>query len=111
MKSPKDLRVLVVNHQAIAAYWRHAGEGEFRSNVHCGGRVEALPVDGLIGDLAVKSAKAVGAAICGVDLMPNETSEREPFFVLEVNASPGLEGIEKATGELLAERIIKAATS
>ena len=111
MKAPKDLRVLVVGHQAIAAYWRHAVEGDFRSNVHCGGRVEAVPVDGLVGELAVKSAKAVGASICGVDLIPNEASDTEPFFVLEVNASPGLEGIEKATGQRLAERMIQVATS
>jgi ribosomal protein S6--L-glutamate ligase len=94
----RDLRVLVVGGVATAACWRHAASGEFRSNVHRGGRVEAAEVR----ELGESAARAMGLPLCGVDLLP----DRGALVVLEVNASPGLKGIEAATGRDLAAEIV-----
>ncbi len=104
----RDLRVLVVGGRASAACWRTAGAGEFRSNVHRGATVQAATLDGTTAGLAEAAAAAVGAAVCGVDLL--EVPETPGGFeVLEVNGSPGLEGIERATGRDLARELIDAA--
>lgn len=98
----RDLRVLVVGGVATAACWRHAATGEFRSNVHLGGRVEAAALTVAMRQLAEGSAHAMGLPLCGVDLLPH----RGGFAVLEVNANPGLQGIEAASGRDLAAEIV-----
>lgn len=98
-----DLRCLVVGDQVVAAMRRQAPEGDFRANLHRGGVAEAFALDPAAAELAVRAAKVLGLGVAGVDLI---LSARGPL-VLEVNASPGLEGIECSTGVDVAGRIIE----
>lgn len=97
-----DIRCLVVGGKAIAAMRRTAPEGEFRSNLHRGGSAELVRLSPAERALAVKAAKVIGLNVCGVDLL---RSARGPL-VMEVNSSPGLRGIEGATGKDIAGMII-----
>jgi ribosomal protein S6--L-glutamate ligase len=98
-----DIRAFVVNGKVIGAMKRQAKEGEFRSNLHRGGSSMVFELSKEEKKAAIKAAKAMGLAVAGVDLLQ---SSRGPL-ILEVNSSPGLEGIEKATGINVAESIIK----
>jgi len=97
-----DYRAIVVNGHVVAAMSRQAGEGEFRSNLHRGGRAEAVTLEPAYAETAVHAAQVLGLNIAGVDMI----SSREGPMVLEVNSSPGLEGIEGATGVDVAGLII-----
>tara|TARA_B100001248_G_scaffold259792_1_gene246538 strand:- start:1338 stop:2144 length:807 start_codon:yes stop_codon:yes gene_type:complete len=97
-----DIRCFVVGDKVIAAMKRQGPEGEFRSNLHMGGTAEQVKITPEERATAVKAAKAMGLNVAGVDLL---RSERGPL-VMEVNSSPGLEGIEKTTGKNVAQRII-----
>ena len=99
----EDIRAIVVGDEVVASMKRIAKPGEFRSNVHLGGRVEDYKLTSQEQDSAIKAAKVLGLSVAGVDLIQ---SNRGPL-VLEVNSSPGLEGIEKATGIDVADEIIK----
>ncbi|MEZ5851279.1 MAG: 30S ribosomal protein S6--L-glutamate ligase [Hyphomicrobiaceae bacterium] len=92
--SGSDLRVLIVGGKIIAAMKRIGGKGDFRSNLHRGGRAEATSLSPDEETAALKSVEALGLNVAGVDML---RSNRGPL-VMEVNASPGIEGIEKATG-------------
>lgn len=98
-----DLRCLVVGGRVVAAMIRHAAPGDFRSNLHRGGSAEVAKLTMKERRTAVKAAKALGLNVAGVDLL---RSERGPL-VLEVNSSPGLEGIEATTGVDVASEIIE----
>lgn len=98
-----DIRCFVLGDKVIAAMVRTAKEGEYRSNLHRGGSASIIKLTPAERAIAVKSAKIMGLDIAGVDLI---RSERGPL-VLEVNSSPGLEGIEKATGKDVAAAIIQ----
>ena len=98
-----DVRCFVVGGKVIAAMQRTAPEGEFRSNLHRGGSASLAKLTARERATAVASAKAMGLNVCGVDLL---RSARGPL-VMEVNSSPGLEGIEKATGKDVAGMIIE----
>ncbi|MEZ5171421.1 MAG: 30S ribosomal protein S6--L-glutamate ligase [Acidimicrobiia bacterium] len=100
-----DIRAFVVGRKVVAAMQRTAAEGEFRSNVHRGGTVEKVKLTPEERSTAVRSARTMGLNVAGVDLM---RSNHGPV-VLEVNSSPGLEGVEKATGVDVAEKIIEFA--
>jgi ribosomal protein S6--L-glutamate ligase len=102
-----DVRAFVVDGRVVGAMERSAREGEFRANVHRGGSVRKLDLDDQSRDLALRAADALGLRVAGVDILP---SNRGPL-VIEVNASPGLEGIESATGRDIAKDIIKCAES
>ena len=97
-----DIRCFVLGDKVIAAMIRMAKEGEYRSNLHRGGSAAVIKLTPKERAIAVKSAKVMGLDIAGVDLI---RSERGPL-VLEVNSSPGLEGIETATGKDVAGAII-----
>ncbi|MCG3179727.1 MAG: Ribosomal protein S6--L-glutamate ligase [Phycisphaerae bacterium] len=97
-----DLRCLVVGRRVVAAMKRQAPEGEFRSNLHRGGQAQRVRISSREREAAVRAAAAMGLPIAGVDLL---RSRRGPL-VLEVNSSPGLEGIEGATGVDVAGQII-----
>lgn len=98
-----DIRCFVVGGKVIAAMQRQAPEGEFRSNLHRGGSAQLAKLTARERATAVAAAKAMGLNVCGVDLL---RSSRGPL-VMEVNSSPGLEGIEKATGKDVAGLIIE----
>ena len=98
-----DLRCFVVGNAVVASMRRQAPRGDFRSNLHRGGTAKAVQASDAERDVAVRAAGVLGLGIAGVDLI---RSRRGPL-VLEVNASPGLEGIEDATGVDIAGRIIE----
>ncbi|NII09840.1 30S ribosomal protein S6--L-glutamate ligase [Oleiagrimonas sp. C23AA] len=97
-----DLRCFVVGDRVVAGMQRSAAPGEFRANLHRGGRAEAVQLTEAECAMAVTAAQALGLEVAGVDLL---RSARGPLL-LEVNASPGLEGIEAATGADLAGAIV-----
>jgi ribosomal protein S6--L-glutamate ligase len=89
-----DYRAIVVGGRVVAAMSRHAPEGDFRSNLHRGGTAEGVELEPAYAEMAVHAAEVLGLNIAGVDMIPS----KEGPMVLEVNSSPGLEGIEGATG-------------
>ena len=97
-----DVRCLVVGDKVVAAMMRKGKEGEFRSNLHRGGSASLVKITPEERRTAVRSAQVMGLNVAGVDLL---RSSRGPV-VMEVNSSPGLEGIEKATGKDVASMII-----
>lgn len=97
-----DIRAFVVGGKVVGAMKRTAKEGEFRSNIHRGGTAEIIRLTKSERETAIAAAASMGLTVCGVDMMP---SDRGPL-VLEVNSSPGLEGIEKATKKDIASEII-----
>ena len=97
-----DLRCFVVGERVVAAMRRQAAAGEFRSNLHRGGRASAVKLTPVEIETALKAARTMGLDVAGVDLV---RSRRGPL-VLEVNSSPGLEGIESATGVDVAGEIV-----
>ena len=98
-----DIRVFVVDGNIAGAMRRQGKEGEFRSNLHRGGTASLIELSDEEEKTALKAAKAMGLGIAGVDLLQ---SSKGPL-VLEVNSSPGLEGIEGATKKDIAKEIIK----
>lgn len=89
----RDIRAMVVGDRVVAAMRRTAQDSEFRSNVHRGGTVEAVELDEVYAETAVRSAQILGLRIAGVDMLEGLDGPQ----VMEVNSSPGLEGIEAAT--------------
>ncbi|PRX37606.1 ribosomal protein S6--L-glutamate ligase [Meinhardsimonia xiamenensis] len=98
-----DIRALVVGGRVVAAMKRKGAEGEFRSNLHRGGSAELIKLSPEERSTAVRAARCMGLNVCGVDML---RSNHGPV-VMEVNSSPGLEGIEKATGLDVAGKIIE----
>lgn len=97
-----DIRCLVVGGKVVAAMKRQAKSEEFRSNLHRGGIATSVEITDEERRMAIRSAQIIGLNVAGVDLL---RSNRGPL-IMEVNASPGLEGIEKATGQDVATAII-----
>lgn len=98
-----DIRCFVIGDKVIAAMKRQGAEGEFRSNLHRGGNASLVRITPEERRTAVTAAKAMGLGVAGVDLL---RSSRGPL-VMEVNSSPGLEGIEAATGKDVASLIVE----
>ncbi len=98
-----DIRALVVGGKVVAAMQRTGAEGDFRSNLHRGGSAKAIKISPEERASAVRSARTMGLNVCGVDML---RSNRGPV-VMEVNSSPGLEGVENATGIDIAGKIIE----
>jgi len=98
-----DIRCFVVGDRVVASMMRQAKEGEFRSNVHRGGSVRSIRITPEERSTAVRAARIMGLNVSGVDIM---RSSHGPV-VLEVNSSPGLEGIERATHKDVATSIIE----
>jgi ribosomal protein S6--L-glutamate ligase len=98
-----DIRCFVVGGKVVAAMRRQGREGEFRSNLHRGGSASAAQLNAAEVDTALRAARVMGLNVAGVDLL---RSKRGPL-VLEVNSSPGLEGIEAATGIDVAGEVIE----
>ena len=98
-----DIRAFVVGGRVVAAMERHAAPGEFRSNLHRGGTANPVRLSARERNTAIRAARVMGLAVAGVDLL---RSDRGPM-VLEVNSSPGLEGIETATEVDVAGEIVE----
>jgi len=98
-----DIRAFVIGEKVVAAMKRQAREGEFRSNLHRGGTATIVKLTPEERSTAIRAAKKMGLNIAGVDLL---RSNHGPV-VMEVNSSPGLEGIEKATGKDVATMVIQ----
>ena len=100
----KDLRLFVIDGKVVAAIQRTAPPGEFRANVHLGGVASIIRPTSAEKRIAIKATKAMGLDVAGVDII---RSSKGPLL-LEVNSSPGLEGIETATNKDIAEMMIRA---
>ncbi len=98
-----DIRCIVLGNKVIAAMERQGMDGEFRSNLHRGGKAKKISITAEERRTAIKAAKVMGLNLAGVDLL---RSNRGPL-VIEVNSSPGLEGIENATHKNCADAIIQ----
>jgi ribosomal protein S6--L-glutamate ligase len=98
-----DIRCIVLGKKVVAAMERQGIDGEFRSNLHRGGVAKKIAITAEERKTAIKAAKVMGLHLAGVDLL---RSNRGPL-VIEVNSSPGLEGIEKSTNKNVADRIIE----
>jgi ribosomal protein S6--L-glutamate ligase len=99
----RDIRAFVIGRRVVAAMRRSARGDEYRSNVHRGGRVERVDLEPEYARTAVQAAQILGLRVAGVDMLEG----REGPLVTEVNASPGLEGIEHATGVDVADAIVE----
>lgn len=97
-----DLRAIVVDGNVVAAMKRQSKKGEFRSNLHRGGSSEVIQLSNAENRIAIGAAKALNLGVCGVDILQ---SDRGPL-ILEVNSTPGLEGIEKSTNINISKNII-----
>ncbi|KEA52449.1 MULTISPECIES: 30S ribosomal protein S6--L-glutamate ligase [Mangrovibacter] len=98
----RDIRCLVVGGRVVAAIERQAKDGDFRSNLHRGGKAVVASITPQEREVAIRAASTMGLDVAGVDIL---RATRGPL-VMEVNASPGLEGIEKTTGIDIAAQII-----
>lgn len=96
-----DIRCLVIGYKVVAAMKRQGGEGEFRSNLHRGGSATLVKLTKEERATATSAAKVMGLGVCGVDLLQSKNGP----VVMEVNSTPGLEGIETSTGKNVADMI------
>jgi len=98
-----DIRAFVIDGKVVGAMKRQGADGDFRSNLHQGGRAMLYDLSKKEKKTALEAAKAMGLGVCGVDMI---LSKRGPL-VMEVNSSPGLEGIEKATNLNIAKKVME----
>src|SRR5216684_2197107 len=98
----KDIRALVVGNQVVGAMQRRAKRGDFRSNIHRGGRGVALELPREYANAAIRASQLIGLDVAGVDMLESAQGPK----VLEVNSSPGFKGLERATGRDIAGEII-----
>jgi len=99
----EDIRCIVLGDKVVASMKRKGAEGDFRSNLHQGGTATPIRITPQERATAVKSAKIMGLGFCGVDLLRSSDGPQ----VMEVNSSPGIEGVEKATGKDVASMVIQ----
>jgi ribosomal protein S6--L-glutamate ligase len=99
----EDIRCLVIGKQVVASMMRKAKLGDFRSNLHQGGKAFGIEISSAEAEIAVKATRALGLSVAGVDILRSKSGP----VVLEVNSSPGLQGIEKASGIKVSELIIQ----
>ena len=107
IKTDYDVRVLVLGGKVLATMKRPVIEGDFRSNVSQGSKPEKLKLTELEIEESLKAAKAVNGVWTAVDFIPSKNREKEPPFVIEVNSSPGTEGMEEASGQNISKEIIQ----
>lgn len=103
----QDIRVLVLGGQAIAAMSLHPREGDFRANFHLSGQSRPIILTTALEETAIRAAQAVGLEIAGVDLM---VEQEGCSYVVEVNYTPGFKGLEEATGQDIAGKIVQYVT-
>ena len=107
IKTDYDVRVLVLGGKILATMKRPVIEGDFRSNVSQGSKPEKIELTELEIEESLKAAKAVNGLWTAVDFIPSKNREKEPPFVIEVNSSPGTEGMEEASGQNISKEIIE----
>ena len=107
IKTDYDVRVLVLGGKILATMKRPVIEGDFRSNVSQGSKPEKIELTELEIEESLKAAKAVNGLWTAVDFIPSKNREKEPPFVIEVNSSPGTEGMEEASGQNISKEIIQ----
>ena len=107
IKTEYDVRVHILGGKFLAAMKRPVIEGDFRSNVSQGSKPKSIKLTELEIEQCLLASKAVGGYWTAVDFIPSKNREKEPPFFLEVNSSPGTEGIEDATGQNIAKEVIK----
>jgi ribosomal protein S6--L-glutamate ligase len=98
----KDIRCFVIGNKVVAAMQREAEEGEFRANIHLGGKASTIEITDFEQEIAIKAVKTIGLEVAGVDMVRSNIGPK----ILEINSSPGLEGIESASGVDIAGKII-----
>ncbi|MFY1829917.1 ATP-grasp domain-containing protein [Myxococcus fulvus] len=101
----RDVRALVVGQRVVGAMRRRAKKGEFRSNIHRGGEGQAIELPAAYTEAAVRAAGIIGLEVAGVDMLEGHAGPR----LMEINSSPGFEGLEKATGRDIAGEIVEHA--
>ncbi len=101
-----DFRVFVVGEEVVGAMSLRPPKGDFRSNIHLGGKAEQVKLSNEMSGLAVRSARVLGLDVAGVDMV----QEGERLFVIEVNSSPGFKGLERCTGKDIAAAVVRFAT-
>ena len=101
----EDIRALIVGEEMIGCMKRKAAKDEWRSNIHLGGKGMKVKLSSKDEKMAIKAAQALGVEIAGVDLIETD----DGFYVIEVNASPGFQGLQKATGVDVANEIVEYA--
>lgn len=99
----EDIRCIVIGNRVVASMIRRGKKGDFRSNLHRGGSAESIKITAAERATAVKTARAMGLNVCGVDMLRSKDGP----VVMEANSSPGLEGLENATGIDVAGKIIE----
>ena len=99
----QDIRCFVVGDQVVASMQRQAEEGEFRANIHLGATGKVVEITKQEREMAIKAAKIIGLEVAGVDMVRSKEGPK----ILEINSSPGLEGIEAATGVDVAGKMIE----
>ena len=98
----QDIRTFVIGDKVVASMQRTAGNGDFRANLHQGGKAESIELTEEEKQIAIQATKAIGLDVAGVDLIRTKQGP----MILEVNASPGLEGIEKVSGKDIAGMMV-----
>jgi ribosomal protein S6--L-glutamate ligase len=101
----RDLRALVIGDRVVAAMRRQARTGEFRSNIHRGGKARSVVLPREYAEAAVKAARVIGLEVAGVDMLESRTGPK----IMEVNSSPGFEGLERATKKDIARLYVEHA--
>jgi hypothetical protein len=102
-----DIRVLVLGGKVLASMKREVIKGDFRSNFSQGGKVKQFKLTEFEIEQCILAAKAVNGHYVAVDFIPSKNREKDPPYIIEVNSSPGTEGIEQATGENLIKQVIQ----
>ena len=106
IKTDGDVRVIVLGGKIIASMKRELVEGDFRSNVSQGAKVKEYPLTELEVEECLLAAKAIDGSWTAVDFIPSKNPKKKSPYILEVNHSPGTEGIEKATGKNIVKEVI-----
>jgi ribosomal protein S6--L-glutamate ligase len=106
IKTDGDIRVIVLGGKVIASMKRDVVEGDFRSNVSQGAKVKEYELTDLELEQCLLAAKAIDGSWVAVDFIPSKNPKTEPPYILEVNHSPGTEGIEKATGDNIVKKVV-----
>ena len=107
IKTEKDIRVIVLGGLIVASMERKVIEGDFRSNVSQGGKVAKYKLTDLEKEQCLLASKAVNGVWTAVDFIPSKDPKTKPPYILEVNHSPGTEGIEEASGENIVKQVVQ----